>query len=643
MAAAATTAGVQGWHPGEVFVQRKLGYADAVKDSYLVIRNYMPEQHRIFHTSNLPFIPLTTIDEQGRPWASIVAGATGEIGFVKSPDANTLTVNARLWNGDPLLGTVKAWAEEAPRPHRFLTAGLGIEFPTRRRNKFAGSIRDLKALSDLDVKFDLYVNETVGNCPKYINVRQFTPYPKTQPSIAYRNLHMTPSDRLPDDVIQFITSADNVFVGSIYHSQPSTADKFPSHAGMNARAGLPGFIRVSPSNGRSVVVPEYSGNRFNSSLGNIECSGLAAFTMVSFTTGDVLYLTGRTKILIGPPALEIMARHASLTIMETTGYIFIRDALPVRQQPGTEVERSPYSPKVKYLIDEPEAQSSAAGGHKVKLKSAVQLSDDLAVFRFEVATKQDVPGLKIRPGQAIVLDFMDWIGPPEYHHMANSAPGSINDDRVRTWTVSSAHEEGDATWFDMTMREMKGGAVTGALFDVLRKSPANKWGDFVQIDVEAVADVVGVTGDFFLGQGSIRTLWVAGGIGITPFLAMFSALAKRGCDTEADVSLALSTREPELMLTLIHESLGESALRGKIRIDIFTKNEHVPIVGEFDKNKGNMEIILHKGRVTQEYWAAAAQDRDVFICGPGGFGDAAVEGLRAVGVSNDRLHREGFY
>jgi predicted pyridoxine 5'-phosphate oxidase superfamily flavin-nucleotide-binding protein len=92
----ATTA-LHGWHPGEISIQRKLGYADAMKDSWSMIRNFMPEQHRVFYTSKQPFIPITTVDGDGRPWAAIVAGSTGEAGFVYSPDSQTLSVHARLW------------------------------------------------------------------------------------------------------------------------------------------------------------------------------------------------------------------------------------------------------------------------------------------------------------------------------------------------------------------------------------------------------------------------------------------------------------------------------------------------------------------------------------------------------------------
>jgi ferredoxin-NADP reductase len=52
----------------------------------------------------------------------------------------------------------------------------------------------------------------------------------------------------------------------------------------------------------------------------------------------------------------------------------------------------------------------------------------------------------------------------------------------------------------------------------------------------------------------------------------------------------------------------------------------------------NVQTTKPKGRIQQEYWRAISEDRDVFICGPGGFGDAAV-----AGVLNSKVYREGFF
>ena len=414
---------------------------------------------------------------------------------------------------------------------------------------------------------------------------------------------------------------------------------FPPHAGMNARSGLPGFIRVSPSDGRTVVLPDYSGNRFMSTLGNIEASGTAGLTIASFTTGDVLYLTGTAKTLVGLSALEVMSRQAALTTVNVTGSVFVRNALPVRQQDNTPVERSPYSPKIKYLVEETDAQSRDSAEHKAKLHEAVHVSSNLAVFKFKVISKPGAGGLRIRPGPAIVLDFMDWIGPPQYQHSANSNPGSINDDRVRTWTVSSAHEEQDVTCFELTMREMKGGVVTGALFDRLRKCQSDQRGQHIVFGTPVVVDVVGVAGDFFMDRKKINVLWVAGGIGITPFLAMLNALAERGFAAEGDVMLVLATREPNIMLNMMRPSLERIASTVRVTIAIFTHDS------EFDAGhlKQNQNICVYRGRVFPEFWRDIPHDKDVFICGPNAFGDSVTDGLQAVGVSPHKIHREGFY
>lgn len=155
---------LQGWHPGEVTIQRQLGFEDAVKDSWRIVSNNMPSQHRIFHTSNLNFIPVTTIDQDGRPWASIMAGLGGEIGFVQSPSARELTITAQLWDGDPLLDTATAWVNPRDINHheRQLIAGLGIELSTRRRNKFAGKIESIQSLKNSIFRFAVNVNEALG-------------------------------------------------------------------------------------------------------------------------------------------------------------------------------------------------------------------------------------------------------------------------------------------------------------------------------------------------------------------------------------------------------------------------------------------------------------------------------------------------
>jgi hypothetical protein len=151
---------LKGWHRGERAIQRKLGFGDEVRMSYAMVGSYMSEQHRVFHTSNIPFIPVTILDESGRPWGSVFAGKGGEIGFVRSPDERSMSMDLVSWEGDPLLENLGGRKDEKGR---VLVAGIGIELSTRRRNKFAGWIESSSTKHDAtDVHLKLHVNQALG-------------------------------------------------------------------------------------------------------------------------------------------------------------------------------------------------------------------------------------------------------------------------------------------------------------------------------------------------------------------------------------------------------------------------------------------------------------------------------------------------
>jgi hypothetical protein len=44
-----------------------------------------------------------------------------------------------------------------------------------------------------------------------------------------------------------------------YKAEEEDRERFPSHVGMNHRCGKVGFARVRPSDGRTLVIPDYSG------------------------------------------------------------------------------------------------------------------------------------------------------------------------------------------------------------------------------------------------------------------------------------------------------------------------------------------------------------------------------------------------
>lgn len=143
-----------GWHPGEAAVQDKLGFTQAmnVNQGYLWVNDYMPSQHRIFHSQRLAFVPVTTLDATGRPWGSLLT-RLGSPGFITSPDENELVLKVDVVEGDPIFHNIDNGQN--------LIAGLGIEFSTRRRNKFAGRIKIAENINS-SMQLTLDVNEALG-------------------------------------------------------------------------------------------------------------------------------------------------------------------------------------------------------------------------------------------------------------------------------------------------------------------------------------------------------------------------------------------------------------------------------------------------------------------------------------------------
>lgn len=269
----------------------------------------------------------------------------------------------------------------------------------------------------------------------------------------------------------------------------------------NIRGGSPGFIRIlSNAEGEvTLVYPEYSGNRLYQTLGNLRTTPRAGLVVPDFETGDALYITGTTEILVGKDAAEVIS-HTNLAVkIKVEATKFISDSLAFRGHNG---EFSPYNPPVRYLSTE---TSHGIGGTEkqihAKLIDKKIITPTIARFRFHIAD----PGKtsKWKPGQYVALSFADELD-IGYSHMRDDDPKSLNDDFLRTFTVSSRQDALDDQ-FEITIRKV--GVVTDHLF---------KFNVRAELDVP----VQGFGGEFIVGQGEGENVaFVAGGVGITPLLA----------------------------------------------------------------------------------------------------------------------------
>jgi len=142
------------YHAGEQAVQARAGVRErAERAGRRMIRDFMPDQHRELF-ERLPYLLVGSIDDRGRPWASILVGWPG---FIATPDARTMTIAARPAPGDPLAVNLRPGAP---------VGLLGIELDTRRRNRMNGTVTGVGAGS-----FSVRVGQSFGNCPQYIQAR----------------------------------------------------------------------------------------------------------------------------------------------------------------------------------------------------------------------------------------------------------------------------------------------------------------------------------------------------------------------------------------------------------------------------------------------------------------------------------------
>ncbi|TFK42775.1 hypothetical protein BDQ12DRAFT_624061 [Crucibulum laeve] len=636
-----SNAALKGWHPGEVAVQAIMHLPARV--SIAAVVNKLPEQHRLFHTTRLHFLPVTTLDAEGRPWASVLTSRHGDSNFITSPSDTSLEIEAHIWEGDPISQNLYGTKAKSDA----LISGIGIEVATRRRNKFAGFVANW-SLDDRELSLKLSVTQALGLCPKYINVRKLIAHPHTVPQVFYDRRKLSPEERLPPDVIEFIQAADTVYLSTSYVASASDQGKFPSHVGTNHRGGRLGFVRIRPSDGRTVMLPNYSGNRLMNSLGNIHVTPLAGLVFPSFTSGSILYITGTATNLFGAPAQELMPQMNVLTTIRVTGYVFVKDALPLRED-HTTVQRSPYSPPVRYLAEEKPPTTSYDDIEVVLVRAKIH-NDTLFTLTFQTSRRIAIP-----PSQNVVLDLLSFLRTRSHQLLDWTEDESTqNDDCVRTWTVSIPPTADIPNLFSITMRVIEGGLITPILYRIVNEHAAHISGEDVDLTpLDISVRLRGIGGDLPVPEplatcdGGQRLLWIAGGIGLTPFLSLTRYIAELSARTFGlwEVVLVLSTREPEVMLGLITEAL--SALSGISNPPDLSYAVHLFSPGP--PNQVSLPSFVsfyhHLGRLDGSgnfFKSVQAKEKDVHICGPLPFVLTSMKGLKNAGVDGEHVKRERF-
>ncbi|MDX1374226.1 MAG: pyridoxamine 5'-phosphate oxidase family protein [Burkholderiales bacterium] len=297
------------FHPDEQALQARLGMRDRIEQvGRRLIRDSMPDQHRAFF-AELPFVVIGALDDRDRPWASLLAGPPG---FVRAPDPRSLIVGARPAAGEPIGA---ALAPGAP------VGLLGIQPETRRRNRLNGIVSSAHAQG-----FAVQVQQSFGNCPQYIQARA----PASLPGAAVApRVARSEGARLSSDAANLVRAADTFFIASA--SSEARSGKPAYGVDVSHRGGKPGFVRVTEEGGRSVLAaPDFAGNKFFNTLGNLLRNPHAGLAFVDFAAGRLLSLTGEAEVIWEGPELAAYAGAERLLVFRAREGVWIEDALAMR-------------------------------------------------------------------------------------------------------------------------------------------------------------------------------------------------------------------------------------------------------------------------------------------------------------------------
>jgi predicted pyridoxine 5'-phosphate oxidase superfamily flavin-nucleotide-binding protein len=239
--------------------QRRAGFVA----SGSAIRAFMTQQHREFFPL-LTYLFVAVRDANGWPLATVLAG---DAGFVSSPTSTTLRVKAHPPDADP--------ASSGMGDGRQIGM-LGLDLATRRRNRANGRIRENGGNA-----FAAEIDESFGNCARHIQGRSVQAVDRCAgPTIAFAGLPVEHRD--------LIGRADTFFVASGARTDSPKGGLDISH-----RGGMPGFVGIT---GNRLSVPDFRGNRYCNTLGNMLGEPRVGLLFIDFATGGVLQLQGRAAI-----------------------------------------------------------------------------------------------------------------------------------------------------------------------------------------------------------------------------------------------------------------------------------------------------------------------------------------------------------
>lgn len=568
------------FHAGEIALQARAGVRDRIEQQgRRVVRDHMPDQHRSFF-AQLPFLVVGSLDGQGRPWASLLAGRPG---FAHSPDPRILAVAARPLPGDPLAENL---AEGAP------LGLLGIELETRRRNRMNGTATAITAGG-----FDVTVGQSFGNCPQYIQVRQHRfvdDAPASQPALVE-------GPALSDRAAALVRAADTFFIATA--APGAEGGQAVRGVDVSHRGGKPGFVRVTVEDGVTVLTsPDFLGNFHFNTFGNLAINPVAGIVFPDFATGDLLTLTGTADVVWEGPELAAFTGAERLLRFRVAEGALLPAALPLR---WGEPDFSPFLEETGSWEAVEATLAAAADRNTLRPFRVARVADESATIR----------SLYLEPADG---------GPLLPHAAGQFLPLEIDTGREtllrRTYTLSHA---ANGKWYRVSVK--RDGAASTWLHDHAR--------------VGTMLRAMAPRGDFTLDHGTARpVLLLSAGVGITPMLAMLEELLGPTGRTRFPhrrihfIYAARDGREHAFGETLRRLAGIHKTLSVHVRYSAPGPDD---AVGQGHDSVGRIDADLLRSLLPLD-------DYEAYLCGPPAFMQSQYDALRSLGLRDARIHAEAF-
>ena len=256
---------------------------------------------------------------------------------------------------------------------------------------------------------------------------------------------------------------------------------------------------------------------------------------------------------------------------------------------------------------------------ELKIAKVIEETHDVRTFRFVPASGGKMP-FTHRAGQYLNLALM------------------IDGQRVnRSYTIASAPTQVD--YCEITVKKASGGAASSHLHDALRE------GATVKVTAPAGRFVFDGEGD---GIGVSRVLFVAGGVGITPLMAMVRTLSEKRWRGRIDLVYSAKTQRDVVFAKELEALVAKKATDLHVHVTLTREPEGSDWTGA----RGAITRELLERTIAGDTGGAAGfpagagaaslRRLPIYLCGPDAMMDAMKRVFAELGAPSENVHVEAF-